>query len=524
MRYAIISDIHANESALRAVLNDAADAHAEKIVCLGDVLGYGPEPVQTLELVYRRVHVCLAGNHDDAVAGNFPTQDFTQFAEAAVKRHRAALSGEAIKWLRRLPHVCEFPAIHEGLEGAFACTHGDFDNPEKFNYVLDPEDAMPSWTARKEQLLFVGHTHKPGIYLLGPSGQPHYLEPSDFVLEPGKRYLVNVGSVGYPRNGICRSFYCIYDNLSRAVFFRSLPFDLESYSAKMHGQGLDEAPWMKKREKERRPVEVRGEAHFGKTGSTAKTPVVVLKRLAPKKVEPEAKSEPIAQPTVRLRVPEGVKTPPPLVETPAKSRNGLVPAMVVGAVVVLGLGVLLACALSRTTADRRNRAPGAASVKMSEPPKLPVDQRFRELQRLTEEWSATFEQPATQKVTVGENVRHEPITFQLESTQLGTIRLMKRLNFINPPERIYWTVALLPGTGSGPNSWFSFNAVIKFYNVRGQLLDQMNHSAKRSATNRPVAVPPGTTSAVMEVDCRLQGAYEMSIPHFKTTSDDRRNK
>ena len=68
MRYAILSDVHANAAALRAVLTDAADMHAERIVCLGDVLGYGPEPVEALELTYRRAHVCLAGNHDDAVS------------------------------------------------------------------------------------------------------------------------------------------------------------------------------------------------------------------------------------------------------------------------------------------------------------------------------------------------------------------------------------------------------------------------------------------------------------------------
>ena len=90
MRYAIISDVHANETALRAVLADAADARAEKIICLGDVLGYGPDPVAALELVYRRAHVCLAGNHDDAVSGRFPVEDFTSFAAAAVARHRAA--------------------------------------------------------------------------------------------------------------------------------------------------------------------------------------------------------------------------------------------------------------------------------------------------------------------------------------------------------------------------------------------------------------------------------------------------
>ena len=106
MRYAIISDVHANEAALRAVLTDANDARAEKVICLGDVLGYGPDPVAALELVYRRVHVCLAGNHDDAVCGRFPVEDFTDFAAEAVKRHRAAITQKAIDWLRHLPYTC----------------------------------------------------------------------------------------------------------------------------------------------------------------------------------------------------------------------------------------------------------------------------------------------------------------------------------------------------------------------------------------------------------------------------------
>ena len=102
-----------------------------------------------------------------------------------------------------------------------------------------------------------------GAYIvLGESGVPHALEPADFMVEPGKRYLVNVGSVGYPRTGVCRSFYCIYDDCSRTVFFRSLPFDLEAYSEKMHGKGLDEAPWMRAREKERQGHEVRRATNF----------------------------------------------------------------------------------------------------------------------------------------------------------------------------------------------------------------------------------------------------------------------
>ena len=279
MRYAIISDIHANAAALRTVLVDAQDMRVDKIICLGDVLGYGPDPVQALETVYSRVHVCLAGNHDDAVCGRRTTEDFNDFAAAAVARQRKTLTADALAWLKKLPYVCAM--------GDFACTHGDFSDPEAFNYILEPEEARPSWDVRTEPLLFVGHTHQPGIFVLGESGLPHRLEPTDFIVEGGKRYIVNVGSVGYPRSGTCRSFYCIYDDQARAVFFRSLPFDLEGYREKMGGKGLDEAPWVAARAQERATPLVRGRAKFGKglsvkTGTgraaTATAPVVPKRR------------------------------------------------------------------------------------------------------------------------------------------------------------------------------------------------------------------------------------------------------
>lgn len=256
MRYAIISDIHANAAALRTVLVDAQDMKADSIICLGDVLGYGPDPVQALEAVYSRVHVCLAGNHDDAVCGRRTAEDFNDFAAAAVVRQRRTLTGGAMAWLKKLPYVC-------AMDG-FACAHGDFSDPEAFNYILEPEEAMPSWDVRPESLLFVGHTHQPGIFVLGASGQSHRLEPADFAIEDGKRYIVNAGSVGYPRSGMCRSFYCIYDDRLRAVFFRSLPFDLEDYREKMGGKGLDEAPWVTARARERATPLVRDGAKFGK--------------------------------------------------------------------------------------------------------------------------------------------------------------------------------------------------------------------------------------------------------------------
>lgn len=257
MRYAILSDIHANAAALRTVLVDAQDMHVDKLICLGDVLGYGPDPVQALEMVYSRVHVCLAGNHDDAICGRCSTQDFNDFAANAVAKQRKTLTDEATQWLKKLPYTCEMPG--------FACSHGDFSCPEAFNYILEPSDALPSWEIREEQLLFVGHTHQPGIFVIGEDSKPYNTGPTDFTLEEGKRYIVNVGSVGYPRSGLCRSFYCIYDDVVRAVYFRSLPFDLEGYREKMDGKGLDEAPWVTARAKERATAQIRGNAKFGKT-------------------------------------------------------------------------------------------------------------------------------------------------------------------------------------------------------------------------------------------------------------------
>ena len=222
MRYAIISDIHANESALRHVLADAAELGVDQVICLGDVVGYGPLPKETLALVRKSCSVVLAGNHDDAVSGRRGADDFIDLAGDAVKRHRDALGGGELDWLKNLPYACK-------LEGAIAA-HGDFTNPPDFNYVDDAASATANFKTVDAQLMFLGHTHVPGIFVTGQSGTVYQLESQDFTVEDGKRYLVNPGSVGYPReqNGTCLSSYVIYDSTERAVNFRFLPFAVSS--------------------------------------------------------------------------------------------------------------------------------------------------------------------------------------------------------------------------------------------------------------------------------------------------------
>lgn len=222
MRYAIVSDIHANAEALRRVLADARQNGATRVVCLGDVVGYGPLPKETLELVRKSASLVLAGNHDDAVSGRGGADAFNGLAADAVTRHREALSAGDVAWLKALPYVGK-------IDGAIAA-HGDFVDPPTFYYVDDVEGAKANFAATNAQLMFVGHTHVPALVVVGDSGTVHLTTPQDFTLEPNKRYIVNPGSVGYPReeNGVCRSSYVLYDSSARTVEFRFLPFSVAS--------------------------------------------------------------------------------------------------------------------------------------------------------------------------------------------------------------------------------------------------------------------------------------------------------
>ena len=256
MRYAIVSDIHANLAAWKAVLTDIADMKADRIICLGDVTGYGPDPVEVLESVYSAVQDTLMGNHDAAVCGIIDPDTFSPRARAAVLRHRELISQAGTDWLRSLP-------LTLSADG-FRCAHGDFSSPAAFRYIIDPGEALPSWKATQEQLLFVGHSHMAGIYVIGDSGVPHFVDPCDFELENGKRYIVNPGSVGYPRVGACRSTYCVFDSDDKTITFRQLPFDSDGYRKALKEAGLGDDPWMRRSGAQRRVPWLRERLSFAR--------------------------------------------------------------------------------------------------------------------------------------------------------------------------------------------------------------------------------------------------------------------
>lgn len=218
MKYAIFSDVHANAVALRSVLMDARRQGVEKLVCLGDVVGYGPQPREAVALMRASGARVLAGNHDAAVAGRVSTQGFVDVAAEAVARHRAELSSDDLQWLAGLPYTCR-------LEGAVG-THGDLTEPSTFYYIGDAREAAANFDAADFQLLFVGHTHVACVFITGASGRVYMTSPQDFTLEAGKRYIVNVGTVGFPRDGSrdLHSTYVLYDSTEHTVTFRTLPF------------------------------------------------------------------------------------------------------------------------------------------------------------------------------------------------------------------------------------------------------------------------------------------------------------
>lgn len=224
MRYALISDIHANLQALQAVLADIDKQQIDRILCLGDIVGYGPNPRECVALIRERTPHVLMGNHDAVIAGYMSADLFNPAAKSAIEWTETQLSPQEVAFLNDLPLE-----IHgNGL----ICTHGEFVVPGRFGYIFDAQAALASMATTDKSLLFVGHSHYPLYYSYragDPLPQVHTAETIH--LEPGSRYLINVGSVGQPRDGRSEACYCIYDSLARTVVYRRIPFDFKTFLA-----------------------------------------------------------------------------------------------------------------------------------------------------------------------------------------------------------------------------------------------------------------------------------------------------
>ena len=228
MRFAIFSDVHANLEALEAVMADAEENKCTHFVCLGDVVGYNANPHECVARIMELDCPIVKGNHDEQASLTESSRDFNEMAEAAIQWTRDHLTDEDKTWLRDLKfqrQVRDFSIVHATL-----------DTPEQWGYVFNNLDAAASFTYQHTAVCFFGHTHVPVAFIRDDGVQR--LRIDKLRIEPGKKYFINVGSVGQPRDGEWRAAYCIYHVDSNVVEQRRLKYDLETAQKKIIEAGL----------------------------------------------------------------------------------------------------------------------------------------------------------------------------------------------------------------------------------------------------------------------------------------------
>ncbi|MFC2066793.1 metallophosphoesterase family protein [Chloroflexota bacterium] len=231
MRYAIIADIHANLAAFKAVLDDIARRGGVKAIwCLGDIVGYGPDPRRCIELLRQRNHICVAGNHDWAAAGKIDTSGLNPDAAAACHWTAEQLSPQDIEYLENLP-----PVIHRD---DFTLVHGS-PRDSIWEYILSPSAAEVNFSFFKSKFCLVGHSHMPLVFKQEEDSCSVSKFSPEIGLVLGKyRLIINPGGVGQPRDGDPRTSYAIYDSETRMVRLYRIPYDIEATLSKMMKAGL----------------------------------------------------------------------------------------------------------------------------------------------------------------------------------------------------------------------------------------------------------------------------------------------
>jgi predicted phosphodiesterase len=235
LKFAIISDIHGNFEAFRNVISDLESADVSETVCLGDCIGYGPEPEQVLAQVIERNIPMTIGNHEMAIINDRYLQWFNPKARASIEKTKSMLSKDSKAFIQNLPriHIVEY----------CRCVHGyPPDSVREYLFQKAPYALIKTFKAMAESVCFVGHTHE--LELVAFDGRQVERRPLGrgiIHLEHQHRYIVNVGSAGQPRDGNNTAKYAIYDTQSRDLEIRFVKYDIAATVAKIKAAGLPES-------------------------------------------------------------------------------------------------------------------------------------------------------------------------------------------------------------------------------------------------------------------------------------------
>jgi predicted phosphodiesterase len=232
MKYAIIGDIHGNLEALEVVLADikAQNIQPQQIVCLGDVVGYNANPKECLKIVRDLNIPCVKGNHDEYCSTEEALEGFNPAAADAVHWTREQLNDEEKQWLRDLKYT--------RMVANFTIVHATLDAPQRWGYVFEKLAAAASFPYQNTAVCFFGHTHVPVAFMRDTAVRGGTY--SKFKIDPAKKYFINVGAVGQPRDNNPKCAYVIYDMDAGTIELRRLDYDIGVTQKKIRDAGLPE--------------------------------------------------------------------------------------------------------------------------------------------------------------------------------------------------------------------------------------------------------------------------------------------
>jgi len=231
MRYLLISDVHGNLEALTATLEAAKRFEPYQLMCLGDLVGYGADPQPCIDVVGDKASLMLAGNHDLAVAGVIPADDFNAIARRSVEWTREQLSPEDRELLGNLPL--------QYVDGDYCYTHASPIDPMRFAYIRTLEEVGEVFTHIGQRFCFVGHTHLPVIVAMRrKTGRMEVIREPNARIKDGDRYFVNVGSIGQPRDSNPDACCVLLDEEQALLEFVRVPYDISKSQGKILSNGL----------------------------------------------------------------------------------------------------------------------------------------------------------------------------------------------------------------------------------------------------------------------------------------------
>ena len=228
MKYAVLGDVHANLEALMAVLSDARDQGCAYYVCVGDLVGYNANPRECLEIIRDMGIPCVKGNHDEYSSTTDALENLNPRAASSILWTRQQLGETDKNWLRDLKYV--------RTVASFSIVHATLDAPHRWGYVFDKLAAAASFTYQTTSVCFYGHTHLPMAFVRDSLVRGGTY--SKFRVESGRKYFVNAGSVGEPRDGNSLATYTIYNLTECSIELRRVHYDVARTEAKVREAGL----------------------------------------------------------------------------------------------------------------------------------------------------------------------------------------------------------------------------------------------------------------------------------------------